>query len=58
MSMRQYARGIAHVNMQQRGVKQMNKPRSFGGKRLPSFFATNWREYAELKPLTAKGGAK
>lgn len=47
MSMRTHLRAMAHSNMAAAGMTHVNKERRYGGQRMPSFFAANWREYIE-----------
>ena len=44
MSMRKWQRKMAHNKADMFGIKRQNKPRWFNGKKLPSWFATNWEK--------------
>lgn len=46
MSMRKWQRKMAHNKADMFGIKMQNKPRWFNGKKLPSWFATNWEKVA------------
>lgn len=46
MSMRKWQRKMAHEKADMFGIKRQNKPRWFKGKKLPSWFATNWEKVA------------
>lgn len=56
-SLRKLRRSIAHANMAREGIRQTNKSRQFFGQTVQSFFAQNWREYAEKPPQTCRASA-
>lgn len=49
--MRKYLRRIALARMRAEGIQHPNREqRGPKGERLPSFFASNWRDYAPKQP--------
>lgn len=57
--MRKHLRAIAKANMEREGIQHFNRPRfNHMGHRVPSYFASNWRENLKTPPEIERKAAK